>query len=283
MPLQALTTSVFCLERLEVYATHKPFEVRVERPNEAGDLGPQTNLRTEERGGIAVEDVRHRKHSLSFEKNGFFVLDIDVNMAPEEFEDKQAIEEKYLPVVAETLSRRLGAERIQIHDYLVRKSNETFPFSTGQPSRYEPPAMVLHIDTTPSATKELVANLNGSITADTMSKMRYQYITLWRPLRGPVKRWPMALCDNTTVNAERDLAAKDMVYWDRVVETFQVYFSESYKFYYLSDQMPNEAWVMLQSDSQGLTGVPHSSFVNPEVLDKDPQRESIEVRMFVYY
>lgn len=64
----------------------------------------------------------------------------------------------------------------------------------------------------------------------------------------------MALCDNTTVNAESDLAAKDMVYWDRVVETFQVYFSESYRFYYLSDQMPEEAWVMLQSDSHGLTG-----------------------------
>lgn len=153
MPLQALTTSVFCLERLEVYATHKPFEVRVERPNEAGDLGPQTNLRTEERGGIAVEDVRHRKHSLSFEKNGFFVLDIDVNMAPEEFEDKQAIEEKYLPVVAETLSRRLGAERIQIHDYLVphlyspRASTADASFRSAKATKHFHFRLVSQVDT----------------------------------------------------------------------------------------------------------------------------------------
>lgn len=119
MPAHNLTTSVFCLERLEMYAKHKPFEVRVERPGNAAELGPQTNLRAKEYDNIVIEDIRPWKSSLSLERNGFFVLDIDVNMTPEEFEDKRAIEERYLPVVARTLCQRLGARRIQIHDYLV--------------------------------------------------------------------------------------------------------------------------------------------------------------------
>jgi len=114
-------------------------------------------------------------------------------------------------------------------------------------------------------------------------KMRYQYITVWKPLRGPVKKWPLMMVDNSTVNAKTDLQARDMVYYDRVVETTLAYISNTYKFMYLSDQKHSEAWVMLQSDSDGLSGVPHTAFANPLAAESDPRRESIEVRTVVYY
>ena len=62
------------------------------------------------------------------------------------------------------------------------------------------------------------------------------------------------LVDNSTVDANTDLQARDMVYYDRIVETALAYKSDSYRYRYLSDQKTSEAWVMLQSDSQGLTG-----------------------------
>lgn len=60
--------------------------------------------------------------------------------------------------------------------------------------------------------------------------------------------------ENSTVNAERDLQKRDMVYPDRVQETLVAYKSDSYKFYYLSEQKTNEALVILQTDSIGVPG-----------------------------
>ena len=77
---------------------------------------------------------------------------------------------------------------------------------------------------------------------------------VWKPLRGPVKKWPLMLVDNSTVDAQLDLQARDMVYYDYVIDTHLAYKSDAYKFMYLSEQQSTEAWVMLQSDSKGLTG-----------------------------
>lgn len=63
------------------------------------------------------------------------------------------------------------------------------------------------------------------------------------------------LVDNSTVNADSDLEARDMVYYDNVVDTHLAYRSDAYTFKYLSNQKTNEAWVMLQSDSGDLTGI----------------------------
>ena len=63
------------------------------------------------------------------------------------------------------------------------------------------------------------------------------------------------LVDNSTVDARFDLEARDMVYYDNVVDTHLAYKSDAYRFMYLSEQQSTEAWVMLQSDSRGLTGM----------------------------
>lgn len=79
--------------------------------------------------------------------------------------------------------------------------------------------------------------------------------SVWKPLRGPVKKWPLMMVDNSTVNAKSDLQARDMVYYDNVMDTHLAYKSDAYEFMYLSDQKTTEAWVILQSDSGGLTGM----------------------------
>lgn len=120
-----------------------------------------------------------------------------------------------------------------------------------------------------------------------------------------MRDWPLALCDATTVAPEKDLEPADLVYADYVIENCQIYHTNRQKWYYLSDQTESEAWVFRQTDSKRgagpgehgllpnqeylenmlteITGVPHSSFPNPEVSGDDPPRESIEVRAIVYY
>ena len=67
-------------------------------------------------------------------------------------------------------------------------------------------------------------------------------------MKGPVRDWPLALCDASTVDP-KDVQPGDLVYGNYVVENCQVHESPSQKWYYLRDQGPEEAWVFVQSDS----------------------------------
>jgi DNA-binding transcriptional MerR regulator len=112
---QILLTSIHCLDRLELYRKEKPYEMRFYPPCDF----PRKNIHISKYHGIPVEDIRARKESLSINKNGFMVMELDGQMSPEDFSDREAIASQYLPKVAEELKKCLGASRVQIHDYLV--------------------------------------------------------------------------------------------------------------------------------------------------------------------
>lgn len=77
--------------------------------------------------------------------------------------------------------------------------------------------------------------------------------SLWKPLKGPVSDWPLALCDPASIDVQRDLEPCDLVYPDYVVENRQLYFNKSQKWVWCSDQQQDEAWIFLQSDTDGDT------------------------------
>lgn len=88
--------------------------------------------------------------------------------------------------------------------------------------------------------------------------------SFWKPLRGPVKDWPLALCSPRTVKPDRDFEPCDLVYPDYAVENRQVYHSTDYDWFYISDQQPHEAWVFLQSDTETETKPgTHIFFISP--------------------
>jgi hypothetical protein len=47
--------------------------------------------------------------------------------------------------------------------------------------------------------------------AEELLQGRVQVINLWRPIRGPLRDSPLAVCDVTTVAAD-DLVASDLIY-----------------------------------------------------------------------
>jgi hypothetical protein len=73
--------------------------------------------------------------------------------------------------------------------------------------------------------------------------------SIWKPLRGPLNDWPLAVCDASTVNSAGDLEAADILYPDFVTENYQVYYKPGYKWYYLSNHDISEVIVFKQSDS----------------------------------
>ena len=67
------------------------------------------------------------------------------------------------------------------------------------------------------------------------------------------------MCDPRTVNPSEDLESCDLVYHDYVVENRQIYHTAKQKWYYVSDQMPHEAWIFRQSDSEPGAGTGESA------------------------
>jgi hypothetical protein len=73
--------------------------------------------------------------------------------------------------------------------------------------------------------------------------------SIWKPLRGPLNDWPLAVCDASSVDSAGDLEAADLLYPDLVTENYQVYYKSGYKWYYLSNHDVSEVIVFKQSDS----------------------------------
>jgi len=84
---------------------------------------------------------------------------------------------------------------------------------------------------------------------------------------------------------ELDLQTQDFVSEESVQERYQIHHRPSQKWYYISEQTSEEAWIFLQVDSnaKGMIGVPHSAFPLPVEVDGAEARESIEVRALVIY
>lgn len=78
--------------------------------------------------------------------------------------------------------------------------------------------------------------------------------SVWHPLQGPLVDWPLALCDGSTVDFENDTMAGDIVDKDAVFENTQVHFNTEQKWYYLSNQIPEELLIFSNADSEEENG-----------------------------
>ena len=121
--------------------------------------------------------------------------------------------------------------------------------------------------------------------ADELLRGRVQVINLWRPIRGPLRDAPLAVCDATTV-APGDLVPADLVYRDRVGETYGVTFNPEHRWYYVPDMQPDEALLLKCYDSSTdgrARFAPHTAFEDPTAPPDMLPRESIELRTLVFH
>jgi len=107
---------------------------------------------------------------------------------------------------------------------------------------------------------------------------------VWRPMRGPLKHMPLALCDAQSVELH-DLVATDLILRDRVSETYRLTYNPNHRWYYFPDMQRDEAILIKCYDSDGSRArfTPHVSFDDPTTPPDAPPRESIEVRAFVFF
>ena len=207
---------------------------------------PRFFFETEERP-VILTDMRPLARTLSPDRQGFTLL--RRSTAVVDFYDDRAVEAVYGPEIEALLRRELGASRVILFDS-TRRSDDS------------------------SGAEQLLR-----------SGKRVAQINVWRPIRGPVRRSPLALADAETIRAE-DLIATDQVFPGRTGEIYHLAHHPAQRWYYAPEMTPDEvllikSWDSLDDGRARFT--PHSAVSLARTPDGTPPRESIEVRTFVVF
>ena len=229
---------------------------------------------------VTISDMREFADSLSVDREGFELLRHATTV--EDLYDDDAVEQVYFPEIEALLSRRFGASQVVIFD-ATRRSDDGA--GAQNPDGLRGPATRLHVDYTDKSGPQRVKDILGEEEAARLraSGARIIQINVWRPIRGPVERSPLALADASSVQQE-DLIATDQVFPDRVGEIYNVAHAASQRWYYAPHMTADEvllikSWDSLDDGHARFT--PHGAFQLSEAREDAPARESIEVRTLV--
>jgi len=199
-----------------------------------------------------------------------------------DFYDEDQVKKIYYPEVEQILKGLTGANRVFIFDHTVRKRVEGAPDRRDDGPRQ--PVGRVHVDHTAKSGPQRVRDLIPD-EAEELLKGRVQVINLWRPIRGPLKDAPLAVCDARTVEAD-ELVPADLVYPHRLGETYAVKFNPRHQWFYFPEMTTNEVLLLKCFDSK-VDGrarfAPHSAFADPTTPADAPPRESIELRALVFH
>ena len=229
---------------------------------------------------VPILDMREIAETLSVDREGFELLHHAT--AVDDLYDDDAIEQAYYPEIEALLRRRFGSGRVVIFD-VTRRSDDGV--GAPNPDGLRGPATRLHVDYTAKSGPQRVKDILGEDEAARLAEAgaRIIQVNVWRPIRGPVERSPLALADASTVQQE-DLIATDQIFPDRVGEIYNLAHAPSQRWYYAPQMTEDEVllikgWDSLEDGRARFT--PHSAFNLPETRHDAAPRESIEVRTLV--
>ena len=229
---------------------------------------------------VAISDMREIAETLSVDREGFELL--HHTTAVEDLYDDDAIERVYSPEIETLLRRRFGASQVFVFDVTRRADAGA---GARNPDGVRAPASRLHVDYTTKSGPQRAKDILGEdeVARLTAAGARIIQINVWRPIRGPVERSPLALGDASSVRQE-DLIATDQIFPDRVGEIYNLAHAPSQRWYYAPRMTEDEVllikgWDSLDDGRARFT--PHTAFNFPDTSEDALPRESIEVRTFV--
>jgi hypothetical protein len=230
-----------------------------------------------ERHTVAIRDMRPFAGAFSLDREGFALRRHRTAVA--DLYDDAAVEAAYYPEVEALLRAAVGADRVVVFDATRRSDG-----GAGARNRdgLRGPASRVHVDYTEKSGPQRLRDLLGEAEAARLAAAgaRVVQINVWRPIRGPVARSPLALADAASVRPA-DLVATDQVFPDRVGEIYHLAHHPSQRWYYAPRMTPDEVllikgWDSLDDGRARFT--PHGAFDLPDTPEDAPPRESIEVR-----
>jgi hypothetical protein len=196
------------------------------------------------------------------------------------FDDEAELRERYYPESAALIRAVLGADHVIVFDHNLRRGGAAGAQEAGHDVGR--PVHHAHTDYTPQSALQRLRRELGPHAEAGLS--RYLQVNLWRPIRGPVRDAPLALCDGTSVTPQA-LRAVELRYPQRTGEIYYLLHEPGQRWYFAPEMEVDEAWLFKNFDSAppgpGRTA-PHSAFTDPRYPRAAP-RESIEVRALAIF
>ncbi|KAJ5949545.1 hypothetical protein N7454_001129 [Penicillium verhagenii] len=202
-----------------------------------------SNFRITDIQSVPIRDMRPKKDTLSIHTEGFVFADFKSKMVYEDYMDEEKLKTVFAEEVKELLLEKLGAKAAFIHECVFRRRG-----TVNAENGFGPPVPQAHSDYTLNYAHKLITELAKS-DADLITSRKFQMINVWKPLRGPLRDWPLALCDISTLN-RADLVPIDEVHVEGVLESHSIQYNPSQKWYHLSEQTAEEVLIFCSADSE---------------------------------
>ncbi|MGW2056475.1 CmcJ/NvfI family oxidoreductase [Streptomyces sp. NPDC001840] len=213
-------------------------------------------------------------------------------------ESSEASLDLYRHETAELLRSLTGADDVRFFDATVRREDAGAPHDASHQS----PHLRVHVDQSPKSARARAADHTGP----GRPFRRFQIINIWRPLTGPVRNFPLALCDYRSLDPAADLVPTRLHFpaWLKDRENYSVRHNPGHRWYYWGSLSPEEVILFKCYDSASrglalagegaergerddLTDVaglcPHTAFFDEKGPATGHLRTSLEMRAVLFY
>jgi hypothetical protein len=240
---------------------------------------PRSNS-TAEPHVMTIHDARPVAGQLSLDVEGLAL--IEHRSAARDFYDEEELRRVYYPEAERLVAEATGANRVMVFDHTIRR--RVIGGVDRAPGTPRQPVTSVHNDYTVKSGPQRVRDLMGE-DAEELLRHRFEIVNVWRPIRGPLRDAPLAICDATSV-AFADFVPSDLIYRDRTGETYRVRYNPAHRWFYVPEMRTDEAVLIKCYDSaQDGTArfTAHSAFEDPTAPADILPRESIELRTLVFH
>ncbi|MHC5615633.1 MAG: CmcJ/NvfI family oxidoreductase [Nostoc sp.] len=231
---------------------------------------------------LPIYNARSISENISLDKEGFAFTGHTTNVR--DFYDEDEVRRVYYPEAEQLLKEVTGATKVVIFDHTLRNAGKS---KSGE-NNIKEPAKRVHNDFTAKsgyARARLELAARGIDDIDALLKQRFAIVNVWRAIAQPIQESPLAVYDAQSIPIT-DLVAGDLVYRDRIGETYGVTYNSKHKWFYFPQMHRDEALFIKCFDSAEdghARFAAHTAFEDPTSPANAPPRESIELRTFVFY
>ena len=224
-----------------------------------------------------IYDARPVAGELSLDREGFALTHHDT--AVTDFYEEKQVRDVYYPEIERLVAAKTGAEKVVVFDHTIRTAERAVERGL------RAPVQMVHNDYTDKSGPQRVRDLLPPAEAEARLQHRFVEINVWRPIKGPVLAWPLALAEARSI-APEDVIPADLIYADRTGEILYGIYSPNHRWNYFPRMQRDEAVLIKCFDSlrDGRARFSlHTAFEDPTTPANAPPRESIEVRTLAFF
>jgi hypothetical protein len=226
---------------------------------------------------VRIADARPLNESFSLDCEGFHLVRHETTMR--DFYDEEEVRSVYYRELDELVRRETGCTRTIVFDHTRRSGDE----DTREALKIRGPVRMVHNDYTDWSGPQRLRDLIGA-EAESLLQHRLQVIQVWRAIRGPILRDPLAMCDAQSMS-QQDFIAAERRFPDRVGEIYHIAHNPRQRWMYYPNMTREEAIVFkcYDSDKSVARFTAHGAFDDPTSAPDAPPRESMEARILAIF